>query len=182
MQRFEWTEGASNKFWEIDAAGVELTVRFGRVGTAGQSKTKVFGDAPAALKERDKLIREKTAKGYVAVDAAAADDGSPQEAPAAAVMADPPSSAPPMAALTWPSGGYRWEAAWRSALPVVRGVHTPPLNPPDLPLEKCIPAWTQDNVLAMSLRLSGFAESDEEARRVWQQAMGAAQLQPQERR
>lgn len=35
MQRFELAEGPSNKFWEVDASGTELTVRFGRT-TFGQ--------------------------------------------------------------------------------------------------------------------------------------------------
>ena len=39
----------------------------GRVGTDGQSKTKMFKDAAAAKKEYDKLITEKTGKGYTAI-------------------------------------------------------------------------------------------------------------------
>ena len=42
-----------------------MTVRFGRIGTNGQTQTKTFGDADAAQKHADKLIEEKTEKGYV---------------------------------------------------------------------------------------------------------------------
>jgi predicted DNA-binding WGR domain protein len=42
-------------------------VRFGRNGTAGQTSTKEFQDAAAAWSHAEKLIREKTSKGYVEV-------------------------------------------------------------------------------------------------------------------
>jgi DNA ligase-1 len=67
-RRFEFSEGNSNKFWEISVQGKEMTVHFGRIGTAGQTKTKEFADANAAQKEADKLIAEKTEKGYEEVD------------------------------------------------------------------------------------------------------------------
>ena len=64
MRRFELVEGASNKFWEVEASGNDVTTRWGRIGTAGQSKTKTFASPAAAQKEQDDLIREKLAKGY----------------------------------------------------------------------------------------------------------------------
>ncbi|QTD46622.1 WGR and DUF4132 domain-containing protein [Ottowia testudinis] len=71
MQRYELIEGKSAKFWEVQAEGADLTIRFGRIGTNGQTQTKTFADAAAALKERDKLIKEKTGKGYAEVSVAA---------------------------------------------------------------------------------------------------------------
>ena len=65
LRRFEFVGGGSDKFWEIQANGTEVTVRFGRNGTAGQTNTKSFPDAAAAQKHADKLIQEKTGKGYV---------------------------------------------------------------------------------------------------------------------
>jgi predicted DNA-binding WGR domain protein len=47
-------------------------VQFGRIGTAGQTQTKTFSSADAAQKAADKLIAEKTGKGYVEVGGAAA--------------------------------------------------------------------------------------------------------------
>lgn len=47
MARYEFAEGASNKFWEIELSSSELTTRWGKIGTAGQSKTKSFA-TPAA--------------------------------------------------------------------------------------------------------------------------------------
>ncbi|RPI75829.1 MAG: WGR domain-containing protein [Desulfobacteraceae bacterium] len=64
MKRFELLDGHSNKFWAIEVVGNELTVRFGKIGTNGQTKTKSFADNGKALAEQEKLIREKTGKGY----------------------------------------------------------------------------------------------------------------------
>jgi DNA ligase 1 len=62
---FEFVDGASNKFWEVTVSGNDVTTRWGKTGTAGQSKTKTFPDAARAQAEADKLIEEKTGKGYV---------------------------------------------------------------------------------------------------------------------
>jgi DNA ligase 1 len=62
---FEFVEGTSSKFWEISTEGNDVTVRFGRIGTNGQSKTKSFSDATALQRHVDELIEEKTGKGYV---------------------------------------------------------------------------------------------------------------------
>lgn len=63
-RRFEFSEGTSNKFWEIAINGVEVMVHYGRIGTNGQTQTKTFDDQAAAAKHADKPIQEKTAKGY----------------------------------------------------------------------------------------------------------------------
>jgi len=65
VRYFEFVAGKSNKFWEIAVAGLEVTVRYGRIGSDGTAKTKEFSDAEAAQTHADKLIKEKTAKGYV---------------------------------------------------------------------------------------------------------------------
>ncbi|HYC90672.1 MAG TPA: DUF4132 domain-containing protein [Thermoanaerobaculia bacterium] len=79
MRRFELVEGASNKFWEVEISGSDVTTRWGRIGTAGQSKTKAFATPAAARKEHDDLIREKLAKGYH--EAAAATPAAPAAPP-----------------------------------------------------------------------------------------------------
>jgi uncharacterized protein (TIGR02996 family) len=62
---FEFVEGTSAKFWEVTVAGSSCTTRFGKIGTAGQSSTKAFGSPGDANKEANKLVAEKTKKGYV---------------------------------------------------------------------------------------------------------------------
>ena len=61
---FEFVEGSSSKFWEIFQSNNEVTVRFGRIGTNGQTQTKALADADAATKHVEKLVKEKTGKGY----------------------------------------------------------------------------------------------------------------------
>lgn len=134
MRRFELIEGKSSKFWEIETSGSTLTVRYGRIGTNGQTQTKEFADTPAAEKERDKLIKEKAGKGYSettvgtrttlaavapqkpAVKAAPLAISSAKTPPVAASetpvsqVAQPPADTPTETLvaeeLPWPSGGF----------------------------------------------------------------------------
>ena len=62
---FEFVEGTSNKFWEVTMTGTAVKTRYGKIGTAGQQTLKEFDNAAAAKKEYDKLVAEKTKKGYV---------------------------------------------------------------------------------------------------------------------
>lgn len=65
--RLEFTEGTSSKFWEVAIDDGKLYVRFGKIGTKGQIQVKNFESAEKAVREREKLIREKTEKGYLLV-------------------------------------------------------------------------------------------------------------------
>jgi predicted DNA-binding WGR domain protein len=58
-------EGTSSKFWEVSQTGADMTTRWGRIGSTGQSKTKSFADVAAAARQVAKLIAEKTGEGYV---------------------------------------------------------------------------------------------------------------------
>jgi len=62
---FEFADGTSSKFWEVSVSGCDLSTRWGKIGTDGQSKFKTFADATRAQAEADKLIEEKCGKGYV---------------------------------------------------------------------------------------------------------------------
>jgi uncharacterized protein (TIGR02996 family) len=64
MRTFEFSEGSSNKFWNIELSGRSFSVCFGRIGTAGQQQTKSFSDEAAAKIAFNKLIAEKVRKGY----------------------------------------------------------------------------------------------------------------------
>lgn len=61
---FELKDDKSAKFWEIDRAGVEVTVRYGRIGASGRTSVKSFSDESKAEAHAAKLIEQKTAKGY----------------------------------------------------------------------------------------------------------------------
>ena len=62
---FEFVEGNSSKFWEIAQSGNDVTVRYGKIGANGQTKTHTLADEPKAKAFAEKLIAEKTDKGYV---------------------------------------------------------------------------------------------------------------------
>ena len=61
----EFEEGTSSKFWRARVEGKTLYVNYGKIGSAGQTQVKDFGDIGGATKEYDKLVREKRKKGYV---------------------------------------------------------------------------------------------------------------------
>ena len=63
---FELENDKSSKFWEVTVTGIEVTVRYGRIGANGTSKVKGLKDEAAAQAHADKLIEQKTNKGYVA--------------------------------------------------------------------------------------------------------------------
>jgi predicted DNA-binding WGR domain protein len=152
MRRFELIEGTASKFWEVSRDGSSWTVRYGRIGTNGQTLTKAAASEAKAQTEVDKLVREKTAKGYrevatapgatlAAVAPKAAEAKAPGAQPSdveAATPAEPAeapgtrrsaASAPECASSdrpVMPSGQFQFTAAWRKALPAQRGY---PLNP-----------------------------------------------------
>jgi len=61
---FECTEEGASKFWEVWTEGNTVTTNWGKIGTTGQTKPKEFADEAKAKKEYDKLVAEKTGKGY----------------------------------------------------------------------------------------------------------------------
>ena len=61
---FELVDDKSSKFWEVGINGSEVTVRYGRIGTDGTSKTKDLGSESAAQKHLEKQISSKESKGY----------------------------------------------------------------------------------------------------------------------
>ncbi|MEM6788867.1 MAG: PQQ-binding-like beta-propeller repeat protein [Myxococcota bacterium] len=67
----EYRDAKSQKFWEGETRGRTLTVRFGKIGTAGQTKTQELANAAAAEAELVKKAASKTKKGYEEVRAAA---------------------------------------------------------------------------------------------------------------
>jgi predicted DNA-binding WGR domain protein len=62
---FEFIGGGSRKFWNITVEGKQHTVHFGRLDSAGQTRTKTFADTHAADRDARRLIQEKLAKGYI---------------------------------------------------------------------------------------------------------------------
>lgn len=84
---FEFSDGSSNKFWEISLEAAKVTTRYGKIGSDGQSTPKTYKSGGEAKSEHDKLVAENTKKGYKLVR------GSVPAAPVAA-SAQIPSSKP----------------------------------------------------------------------------------------
>lgn len=116
------TEGNASKFWEITLDGNAFTVRYGRIGTDGQTQRKEFADGPKADAAANKLIAEKTAKGYVEVGAAAV-AASPAAPPVAAPATEQPDAAPTKKAKRTAAAGAEAPAAKKKDQP-------PPLTLP----------------------------------------------------
>ncbi len=66
-RRFEFVGGNSSKFWEVRTRGTDVLTSYGRIGSTGQTSCKSFKTEDAASAHAEKLVREKTGKGYVAV-------------------------------------------------------------------------------------------------------------------
>ena len=93
MRRFELVEGTSSKFWEVEQDGSDLNIRWGRIGTQGQSQTKSFADDAKAASALTKLVNEKTGKGYTESGVEAGTSASPVTPAKAAKPAKPAKAA-----------------------------------------------------------------------------------------
>jgi predicted DNA-binding WGR domain protein len=105
MPRYEFSEGTSNKFWEINLSGKSFTTTYGKIGTGGQTTIKQFKSDADAKKEYDKLVAEKVKKGYQPSNGSggsSSDDDDEDEKPAKKVAtkkaAPAPAKAPAKAA------------------------------------------------------------------------------------
>ncbi len=78
---FHCSEGTSHKFWSILVEGDTLTVRFGRIATAGQTQIKQLATGEEARQAARKLIGQKLRKGYVEVAPEEAQRATKKQAP-----------------------------------------------------------------------------------------------------
>ncbi len=103
MKTFIYHDEKSHKFWVVEQQSNELHLSWGKVGTHGQSQIKTFADAAAASKAEQKLINEKTRKGYVEDTAAAQPAATSPPAEIASPAAAPqPNSSPAPAGIIRP--------------------------------------------------------------------------------
>ncbi|WP_088893863.1 DUF1963 domain-containing protein [Leptolyngbya ohadii] len=63
----ELSDGQSHKFYEVGVNGTAVTIRYGRIGTTGQSSNSTYATPEKAQAEATKKINEKLRKGYVQV-------------------------------------------------------------------------------------------------------------------
>jgi DNA ligase (NAD+) len=97
VQYFEYVDDKSSKFWEVRVDGTSVNVRYGRIGTAGQTITKDFDDPAAARKHADKLVAEKLKGGYQRVGGKS---DAPKDTIAVISSTSPVKAAKPVASVT----------------------------------------------------------------------------------
>ncbi len=112
MPRYEYSEGSSNKFWEIAMTGGSLKISFGKIGANGQTQLKELGSPAAARNEYDRLVAEKTKKGYALAGA---------KPPKPATVATPTTSATAKAARAKPAQSARANPA--TSAPATAGMY-----------------------------------------------------------
>jgi predicted DNA-binding WGR domain protein len=93
-RRFELVDGASSRFWEIAVDGKTSIVRFGKIGTQGQTKSKSFPTEEAAARDAEKLVAEKTGKGYVEVASSKGGGAARDDAPSSSAAKSKPDDVP----------------------------------------------------------------------------------------
>ncbi|MCL9804420.1 DUF6493 family protein [Flavobacterium amniphilum] len=63
-KHLKYIDGSSDKFWQIEVTDSQFTVTYGKNGTSGTSQVKSFESSEECLKAAEKLLSEKTKKGY----------------------------------------------------------------------------------------------------------------------
>jgi len=64
FRRWIQGEGVSLAFWEAAVDGNTLILRWGRIGTRGQTRLKTLADEPSARAEMERLEKEQEEKGF----------------------------------------------------------------------------------------------------------------------
>ena len=184
MQRYAFKDGKSCKFWQIEQQGCELHISWGKQGTAGQRQVKSFDSEAQATAAQDKLVKEKTGKGYVATgdampqaptqpgpasQAAAATPVTPTQAVAKKpggkrVKANPPSASEPRAQAPANEGSVQAPSPHTAApsSEPAGGADTPSLQAPRTALEAWLTAQRNRPSVqerAQALWLSGLQQA-----------------------
>ncbi len=61
---FEYKDAKSSKFWEVSVSGKKVNIRYGKIGTAGQSALKELSSPAEAKAHAEKQAAGKVKKGY----------------------------------------------------------------------------------------------------------------------
>ncbi len=136
MPRYEFSEGTSNKFWDIQLSGSSFTTTWGKIGTAGQATTKSFPSDDKARQEYDKLIAEKVKKGYALVG------GGATPAPAGATQRSAPAAKPPAKAAAQPAAAAPAPTVAKAAAAAPAVASAAPAITPPTPSGAVAVTWT----------------------------------------
>lgn len=90
-------DGGAHKFYEVTVQGNAVSVRYGRIGAAGQTQTSTFATAQKAQAAAAKKVGEKVRKGY----APAVPGQRPPRAVTRRTVTSAPSTARTVAPVLW---------------------------------------------------------------------------------
>ena len=174
QRRLICTEGTSDKFWYIDQVGEQVTVVYGRRGTAGTTKTKAYPSEEKALADAEKQVAAKLKKGYVDEEnpiegaltpSADITDTSAPKPTAKRNAPEPTESVEAPAAPVAPAGDatdlglelFWWERSWDLSADLEQLQDTSPFNPDEAAARaEQICEWVRDpNKYASYWELSG---------------------------
>lgn len=174
QRRLICTEGTSDEFWYIDQMGEQVTVVYGRRGTAGTTKTKAYPSEDKALADAEKQVAAKLKKGYVDEEdpiegpltpSAEVTDTSAPKLTAKRNAPEPAESVEAPAAPVAPEGDatdlglelFWWERGWDLSADLEQLQDTSPFNPEQAAARaKQICEWVRDpNKYASYWELSG---------------------------
>lgn len=115
----EFRIGRSRKFWEVtsdrNALSAAVKIRWGRIGTAGQEKSKTFGTFRSMRRWVSQMVQSKINKGYMVVA-----NPPPRQAGAAQPPPRQPGAAGQAAAGGRPNKDSYKVYGWRGGRRVVR--------------------------------------------------------------
>lgn len=136
MVRLEYSDAKSNKFWEAQVEDTELHLRWGRIGTDGQTKTKSYASADKAAQELEKQKTSKLKKGYQEVSHSTATSKSNSKPAPKAIEAAPK----PAATAVRAQGQVHWtDKTWAKTIPQEASV--PKLGKANSLWKKATRAW-----------------------------------------
>ncbi|HEX6343053.1 DUF4132 domain-containing protein [Umezawaea sp.] len=134
MRRLEYVGGSSEKFWEASCEDTAVTVRWGRLGTTGQTKRKEFADVAAAEAFLSAQAAGKLRKGYREIGAPTAVEPTAASTAAVPSSAEPAVAAPVVPASAKPAAASTSAASTAAepsvAAPVVPASADPAAAPP----------------------------------------------------
>ena len=61
---FEYKDAKSKKFWEVSVSGKKVNIRYGKLGTGGQTSVKELSTPAEAKAHAEKQAAGKVKKGY----------------------------------------------------------------------------------------------------------------------
>merc|ERR1712146_22777 len=101
---------SGGKFWQVEVDGGTMKTTYGKLGDGGATSVKEFGDTDKAMKEAQKLVKQKEKKGYVMEEdaEAPAKKGAKKSEMKKTIAKKPPAkkAAPKAKKAASKSGGY----------------------------------------------------------------------------